>query len=301
MNLRYYIVDDDPVSRRMLERIIEDSETGEVVGSSESGQTAIPLIISVNPDIVLIDLLMPDLDGIETMDKLKQQNYMGQFIMISQVVNKDMVGEAYDKGVDFFIHKPINRTEVLSILKKMAEQVLMRQSLLAIRNSLAGIEQAYSTHPSSKKASVKETILSIMNDMGIVGEAGCSDIIAILEFLSERQTSHSPFPALKDLYEAVASKRKPLELEVKKESKAIEQRVRRAIFAALNNLASLGCLDYANPKFEYYAPRYFEFQDVRLRMREIEAGEETTKAKLNIKKFLQVLYLETMEKMQFHS
>ena len=51
--------------------------------------------------------------------------------------------------------------------------------------------------------------------------------------------------------------------DIKKESKSIEQRIRRTILAAINNLASLGSIDYTNPEFEYYAPRYFEFQEIR--------------------------------------
>ena len=61
--------------------------------------------------------------------------------MISQIVNKEMVGEAYEKGVEFFIHKPINRIEVHSILKKTAEQFRLKNSLIAIRESLAHMDQ----------------------------------------------------------------------------------------------------------------------------------------------------------------
>lgn len=294
MNLKYFIVDDDPGSRRMLERIIEDNDLGEVTGSASSGQEAIPEILMARPDIVLIDLLMPELDGIETMERLKNQNFTGQFIMISQVVNKEMVGEAYLKGVEFFIHKPINRTEVKSVLQKTAEQARLKQSLLAIKQSLAGIDQPYII---PKKASNKETVLSILRDMGIAGEAGCSDIVAMMEYLLDSHTDKTAFPPLKDLYEAVAHKTKSTECDVKKESRAIEQRVRRTIFAAINNLSSIGSMDYAHPKFEYYAPRFFDFQDIRVRMKELEEEGDSTKVKLNIKKFLMVLYLETLEKM----
>ena len=82
------------------------------------------------------------------------------------------------------------------------------------------------------------------------------------------------FPPLKDLYEAVASLHKTDDKDIKKESKSIEQRIRRTILAAVTNLASLGSIDYTNPKFEYYAPRYFEFQEIRRRMKEIEEKQQ---------------------------
>lgn len=292
-------MDDDTASRRMLNKIITEEELGLVIGEAESGEKSIPLVLSTRPDFVLIDLLMPQLDGIETIEQLRMQGFEGQFIMISQIVNKEMVGEAYEKGIEFFIHKPINRIEVRSILTKTAERFQLRHSLMTIRESLAHID---SSHSAQKQRSVKDIVLSILNDMGIAGEAGSKDIVAMMEFLLEKNDSSALLPPLKKLYEAVASMNKSDPISIKKEVKSIEQRIRRAIVAALNNLASMGVIDYTNPKFEDYAPRFFEFQEVRLRMKELDSDRnEPMKVKINIKKFLQALYLETIEKYFGHS
>lgn len=292
--MRYFIVDDDTASRRMLEKIIIEGNLGVVAGEAGSGVDSLSPILSIHPDVVLIDFLMPKLDGIETIEQLRQQGFQGQFIMISQVVNKEMVGEAYEKGIEFFIHKPINRLEVQSILKKTSEQFRLKQSLMAIRESLAYVGSEPIT---PKQRSVKEIVYSILNEMGIIGEAGSEDMVLIMEFLINRQDSVIQLPPLKDLYEAISDSKKANILDIKKETKSIEQRIRRAIMAALNNLSSLGTFDYTNPKFEYYAPRYFDFQEIRVRMKEIDSDHHvTSKVKINIKKFLQVLYLDTVEK-----
>lgn len=278
----------------MLKKIITEGELGVVIGEAESGVKSVPLILTTHPDCVLIDLLMPELDGIETIEQLRMKGFQGQFIMISQIVNKEMVGEAYEKGVEFFIHKPINRIEVHSILKKTAEQFRLKDSLLAIRESLAHIETAKN---SKRQQSVKEIVLSILNDVGIVGEAGSGDIVLMIEFLISRNEKIASLPPLIELYEVVARYYKTDDLEIKKESKSIEQRIRRAIITATNNLASLGAIDYTNPEFEYYAPRYFELKEIRKRMKQMDQdSNETMKVKINIKKFLQVLYLETTER-----
>lgn len=278
----------------MLKKIITEGGLGVVIGEAESGVNGISSILAIHPDVVLIDLLMPELDGIETIERLRMEGFQGQFIMISQVVNKEMVGEAYEKGVEFFIHKPINRVEIQSILKKIAEQFRLRDSLMAIRESLAYIELD-KTIPRQK--SVKEMVLSILNDMGVIGDVGSDDIVSIIELLMNQSERVAQLPPLKDLYEAVAVKAEFNTIDIKKESKAIEQRIRRTILAAVNNLASLGSIDYTNPEFEYYAPRYFDFQEVRKQMVYIQEGRNgLTKVKINIKKFLQVLYLETLEK-----
>lgn len=275
----------------MLKKIIVDGELGIVVGEAENGEESISGILTTEPDVVLIDFLMPELDGLETIEQLKSKGFEGQFIMISQVVNKEMVGEAYIKGIEFFIHKPINRVEVQSILTKTAEQFQLKDSLLAIKDSLANI---VSLKPVLKKQSIREVVSSKLSDMGILVEVGSNDLISIVEILIQQSNPLNTFPPLKGLYESLAVKQDAR--DVKKEMKAIEQRLRRTILLAMQHMATIGAIDYTTTEFEHYAPRYFDFQEIRKLT--IEIGENRTnpsKIKVNIKKFLQVLYLEVLE------
>lgn len=290
--MRYFIVDDDRASRIMLSHIIDDSALGTVIGEAINGEEAIPQILMTQPDFVLIDLLMPDLDGIATMEKLHENRFQGSFIMISQVANKEMVAEAYEKGVEFFIHKPINKIEVQTILRKTEEQHRLKNSIQAIRQSLTSFE---TPQPQTKKT-VRDHIQSILNDMGIVGEVGSEDITKIVEQLVSEKHNLAPLPPLKELYEQLSMLTKTTPDDILKESKAIEQRIRRTILAAMINLANLGIVDYTNSEFEYYAPRYFDLTDIRQLMNQIELDGER-KAKVNIKKFLQVLYSDILNRL----
>lgn len=291
--MRYFLVDDDRASRHMLATIINDSGLGTVIGESENGEEAIPNILMLRPDCVLIDLLMPKLDGISTIEKLRETHFKGQFIMISQIVNKDMVAEAYEKGIEFFIHKPINRVEVQTILKRLEEQTRLKNSIMAIRQSLNSFE---SVTPVQMKKTPRDHIQSILNDMGIVGEVGSEDITKMIEQLLIEQHGLAPLPPLKELYEKIAGLTKSNQDDILKESKAIEQRIRRTIFAAMINLANLGIVDYTNSEFEYYAPRYFDLTDIRQLMDQIELSQER-KSKVNIKKFIQVLYSDIFSRL----
>ena len=138
--MRYFIVDDDRASRIMLANIINECELGTVIGEAKNGLDAIPQILMMQPEFVLIDLLMPKLDGIETIERLHENGFEGSFIMISQVVNKEMVAESYEKGIEFFIHKPINKIEVQMVLKRTEEQHRLKNSIKAIRQSLTNFE-----------------------------------------------------------------------------------------------------------------------------------------------------------------
>ncbi|MDQ0872938.1 two-component system response regulator YcbB [Paenibacillus sp. V4I3] len=296
--LSFGIVDDDAVSRRMLQKIIEKGGLGEVVGTAGSGSEGEKVLLETTPDVVVIDLLMPDQDGIETIIRLKEQGYQGKYVMISQIENKEMIGKAYQAGVEFYIQKPINKIEVEAVLSKVNEQWNISRSLQEIKESLTKLSLLH-TGPESvrKKRGVREIMQPILMDMGIVGDTGSRDLMDIMEHLTRHHKAEG-IPPLKELYETVSRCHKVKEADVEKEGKAVEQRIRRTIMTALTHIASIGLTDYSNPKFEHYAPLYFEFQDVRMKMKEIDENCKPEKGKVNIKKFLQVLYLEVTDKMR---
>ncbi|MDD9266859.1 response regulator [Paenibacillus sp. GCM10023248] len=296
--LSFGIVDDDAVSRLMLHKIIEKGGLGEVVGTAGSGIEGERVLLETSPDVVVIDLLMPDQDGIETIIRLKEQGFQGKYVMISQIENKEMIGKAYQAGVEYYIQKPINKIEVEAVLSKVNEQWKISRSLQEIQQSLTKLSLlGAAPEAARKKRSVREIMQPILMDMGIVGESGSRDLTDIVEHLVRHHRGDS-LPPLKELYETAARSHKLKEAEAEKEGKAAEQRIRRAVMAALTHLASIGLTDYSNPKFEHYAPLYFEFQEVRTKMKEIDENLKTEKSKINIKKFLQVLHLEVMDKMR---
>lgn len=296
MSISFVIVDDDAVSRRMLQNIIEHCKLGEVAGTAEEGMEGTQIILELKPDIVLIDLLMPNQDGIETITQLKDRGYNGKFIMISQIENKELVGQAYQRGIEFFIHKPINRLEVEAVLLKVNERRKYELHILEIKQSLAKFDPIELT-PVRREPTAREVVKPILMDLGIIGEIGSKDIISLMEYLIEHRQA-ADFPPLKELYESAARTYKQSKSDIEKESKAIEQRIRRTVMAALNHLASIGLTDYSNPKFEYYAPLYFDFQDIRMKMKVMDEELQPEKGKVNIKKFLQVFYIEVLEKMR---
>lgn len=292
MRFRFFIIDDDPSSRKMLHNAIEYEDLGDVVGEAEDGLGAEASIILKNCDIVLIDLLMPKQDGIETISRLQEMGYEGKFIMISQVEHKDMVAEAYSKGAEYFIHKPINRIEVISVIKKVMEHIRLERSLEGIRHTLSLFDKLPKEPPEDRATPF---IRSVLGDFGILGESGSQDLIHLIEYLLKRYKNEQvrELPSLKEIFTEYATYRNAA--EVQREVRAMEQRIRRTVARALQNIASLGLEDYSNPKFEMYASKYFDFADVRQKMREIEQNEDGSRVRLNVKKFIFTLYIETKE------
>ncbi|KFZ43230.1 DNA-binding protein [Anoxybacillus flavithermus] len=291
--MRFFLIEDDAVIRKMLEKMIHESGLGEVVGQAEDGlDVSIDQLYAV--DVVLIDLLMPGLDGIQTMKKLRAQGFTGPFVMISQVENKEMIGQAYLHGIDTYIHKPINRYEVISVLRRVAAYLSVASSLDSIRRLLQKLEktkQPLATHEATSEQKARQLLLVL----GIAGESGASDLLAIMRWLSEQEQQGRAIhdlPPLKELYAQMVRRVYKEEQLVQKEIRAMEQRIRRMVLQAFTHLSSLGLADYTNPTFEHFAPRLFDFEEIRLRMQELEAVEKATKCRINVKKFLTAFYME---------
>lgn len=100
--MKYYIVEDDPNIILILKQIISDCSLGTVIGEAKDGRIALSEINNLKPDIALVDLFIPSLDGISLVQQIDKS--IGT-IMISQVSAKDMVSRAYEAGVNFFYSK----------------------------------------------------------------------------------------------------------------------------------------------------------------------------------------------------
>ncbi|WP_339200764.1 response regulator [Peribacillus sp. FSL P2-0133] len=306
--MNYFIIDDDPAIRGMLTEMIEDEDLGKVVGEAEDGSLVNNGVLSFKKaDIVLIDLLMPIRDGIETIRALAD-GFQGRFVMISQVESKELIGEAYRLGAEYYIIKPLNQVEISCILNKVNERILVDQSIQGIQKSL----NVFTGRPKSSKVSsshtknIMEAGRSLISDLGMIGEGGSEDLLNILGFLQsekKRLGSAYTFPYLKEIFAGIAAEKlgdQAKETEIQKEMKASEQRVRRALNQALIHIASLGLTDYMNPKFEAYSSTFFDFSEVRKKMLELEdkSKKVSSQSRNNMKKFIQVLFMEARQMMK---
>ena len=83
---------------------------------------------------------MPMRDGIETVRHIAS-SFTGKIIMISQVESKQLIGEAYTLGVEYYITKPLNKIEVVSVVRKVIERIRLERSIYDIQKSLNNVFQ----------------------------------------------------------------------------------------------------------------------------------------------------------------
>ena len=268
--MNIFIVEDDSNIIRLLEKIIKDRKLGTLIGHSNDGIDGLMEIQSLKPDIVLVDLLMPGKDGISLVREVKNMYPEIQFIMISQVSSKNMIGKAYQSGIEYFISKPINAIEVESIIHKVQDKINMNRKLSQIQSLFSEKDNIQNEEKSSDRI---EGVKRVMQRIGIIGESGSQDIIDITKYLIETNQSMSDF-TVKELCSKFTNK-----------VKTMEQRLRRTATVGMVNLANLGIEDYMNEIFTEYSNGLYNFEQIKIEMDYIR-GKSKKRGKVNLKKFI---------------
>lgn len=273
--MKFYILDDNINIIKILEQIVED--IGEVVGFNTSSRDAFDEILELKPDIVLVDLLMPEIDGIKLVKMIKEELNGIDFIMISQVSNKKLVGESYESGIDFFISKPINKFEVLRVIENVIDLKEYKDKFNKINKIMNNSEFPNEINQDNDAEQFKKEIKYILNDIGIFGEKGSNDILQIcIKLIQEdRYDEASLTKAYDELFSNV---------------NATKQRIRRAVSKGLTNISSLGIEDYMNVKFEKYSNNLYDFENVKLEMDYIRDKRDKG-GKINVRKFIDNLII----------
>ncbi|MFD1467128.1 response regulator [Hymenobacter caeli] len=115
MNKRILIVDDSFYMRTMLKNMLTDAGY-EVVGEAANGQQALEMAASTAPDLITLDVILPDNTGLDVLRGLRQQSPNAKVVMCSAVGQEVIVNEAIENGALAYIVKPFSEERVLEIV-----------------------------------------------------------------------------------------------------------------------------------------------------------------------------------------
>ncbi|MGB9860334.1 MAG: response regulator [Moorellaceae bacterium] len=121
MGKRVLIVDDAAFMRMMIKDILTKNGY-EIAGEAENGVKAVQLYKELKPDVVTMDITMPEMDGIAAVKAIKQMDPNAKIIMCSAMGQQLMVMEAIQAGAKDFIVKPFQQERVLQALQKVLGQ-----------------------------------------------------------------------------------------------------------------------------------------------------------------------------------
>ena len=118
--LNIAIADDNALMVQLLDQIVSSDEELRVVGKAGNGEELINIIREKKPDVVLMDIIMPKLDGLAVLDRVNHEPEMKKpaFIVISAVGQEKTTEDAFELGADYYILKPFDRDTVLKRIKR---------------------------------------------------------------------------------------------------------------------------------------------------------------------------------------
>jgi len=118
--MKLLIVDDSEIIRMAIEKYLKDAGV-EIVGQAEDGVEALEIFKEKKPDIVTMDITMPEMDGLTCMQEMLKINSNVKVIVISALVAKAVAIEAMKKGAKRFLAKPFKEKNLVENIKKLME------------------------------------------------------------------------------------------------------------------------------------------------------------------------------------
>ena len=165
--LNVAIADDNERMLRLLGAIIESDEELNVVGTAKDGEEAYNVIKTKEPDVVLLDIVMPKLDGLGVLDRVNHDKTIKKhptFIMISAIGQEKITEDAFELGADYYIMKPFDNFTLLNRVKQLGRRGYdMRPQLLTQSTALK--EPAFIYGGQGK--SLEQYVTSVIHEIGV--------------------------------------------------------------------------------------------------------------------------------------
>ena len=114
------LIVDDAAFMRMAIRTMLEKHGFQIVGEAENGAVGVKKYKECNPDIVTLDITMPEMDGIQALKEIRKHDPNAKVIMISAMGQECMVKEAVMNGAKTFIVKPFKEDHILQTITKIA-------------------------------------------------------------------------------------------------------------------------------------------------------------------------------------
>jgi len=209
MRLKTVIVDDEPVARRVLREELEALGSIDVIGEADSGTAALDLIARDNPDLVLLDLQMPEMNGFEVVRNLKNTAHIPVIVFVTAYDSYAL--QAFEAGAVDYLLKPVGQERLAEAIERAR-----RVSSRAAAERLARLQEIADPNAGPRTRKI----------VGRIGE----------EYFLLNADEIYAFQAEGDLVWIVTAKRKYLATQT---LRALEERLRNSSFRRIHRNALL--------------------------------------------------------------
>ncbi|MDD5701860.1 MAG: response regulator transcription factor [Dehalococcoidales bacterium] len=129
--IRILIADDHPVVREGLSSMLNKQPDFQVVGEAENGQDAIDQALKLKPDVVLLDLRMPVVDGVEAMRKIKEQDQDIKYVVLTTYDSDEYIFQGIEAGATAYLLKDSPREELFKAIRSVMQGESLIQPSIA--------------------------------------------------------------------------------------------------------------------------------------------------------------------------
>lgn len=243
-NVNVVIVDDNPMILNTLDEVISSEAGLSVIGRADNGKDAIDMIKDTQPDVVLLDLVMPQMDGITVVENIKKKTSMLKnpaFIILSAVGGEQMTEEAFQAGANYFLMKPFDKDILVNKIRRIGKRPVrpVPGKVLEAPLKAATPEEAAMNREEYMKEHLETDITKMLHELGIPAH------IKGYQYLRD---AISMVVRDREMMEAVT---KILYPEIAKKNYTSSSRVERAIRHAIEVAWGRGSLEVIDERFGY--------------------------------------------------
>lgn len=243
-NVNVVIVDDNPMILNTLDEVISSEAGLSVIGRADNGKDAIDMIKDTQPDVVLLDLVMPQMDGITVVENIKKKTSMLKnpaFIILSAVGGEQMTEEAFQAGANYFLMKPFDKDILVNKIRRIGKRPVrpVPGKVLEAPLKAATPEEAAMNREEYMKEHLETDITKMPHELGIPAH------IKGYQYLRD---AISMVVRDREMMEAVT---KILYPEIAKKNYTSSSRVERAIRHAIEVAWGRGSLEVIDELFGY--------------------------------------------------
>lgn len=132
---RVFIVDDSVLIRRLLTMSLGEDESLEVIGFAVNGKLAVPKILDLKPDVVIMDVEMPEMNGVDAVKALRSANFKAPILMFSTITKlaSNATLDALSAGANGYVNKPNQGQNAAEAVQEIRDKLIPK-----IKAALAG-------------------------------------------------------------------------------------------------------------------------------------------------------------------
>lgn len=233
--LHVAIADDNERMVQLLDSIVSSDKDLEVVGRAGNGEDLVNIIRQKEPDVVLLDIIMPKVDGLSVMQKVNQDAGIKKrpaFIVITAIGQEKITEDAFELGADYYILKPFDNEMVLSRIKHVRKE--RERNFAEVRKV-----NAYESKSEYMERNLETDVTNIIHEIGVPAHIKGYQYLrdAIIMSVNDMEMLNS---ITKILYPMIAKKHQ-----------TTPSRVERAIRHAIEVAWSRGKMDTIDELFGY--------------------------------------------------